>query len=72
MAAASPVYADLGPALPQRWVVAAKAREIALLAARAAEFAGTGPTADLALALRQFDAMRAVLGAGPEAGRADA
>ena len=62
MFATAPVYADLGPALLPRWVVEARAREIAALAARAAEFAGTGPTADLALALRQFDHIRAILG----------
>lgn len=58
------VQADLGPVLPPRAAVHDRARELQQLAARAAEFSGTGPTADLSLALRQFEAMRAVLGEG--------
>jgi len=54
--------ADLGPVLPSRFLVWSAARELRVLADRAIEFAGTGPTADLSLALRQFDTMRAVLG----------
>lgn len=60
--AARSTYADLGPVLPSRADVHHRARELQALAARAVEFSGGGPTADLALALRQFDAMRAVLG----------
>lgn len=67
---------DLGPVLPCKAEVWAKAREIGELAERAKEFAGTGPTADLALALRQLDSMRAILGGcegyGFEAFRGDA
>ena len=56
--------ADLGPALPPRLQVHAQAVELRVLADRAAEFSGTGPTRDLALALRQFERMRAILGGG--------
>lgn len=56
--------ANLGPVLPSRVAVATQARELEVLAKRAAEFAGTGPTADLGLALRQFESMRAILGDG--------
>jgi hypothetical protein len=45
-------------------LVHANACEVRALAVRAVEFAGTGPTADLALALRQFDRIRALLGDG--------
>jgi hypothetical protein len=62
--ASNPVQADLGPMLPRRSDVHSRARELQVLAARAVEFSGTGPTADLAVALRQFEAMRAVLGEG--------
>ena len=70
--AAHPVVADtsghgnaleeLGPILPPRGAVHAQALELLALAKRAEEFSGTGPTADLALALRQLDHMRAILG----------
>lgn len=53
---------ELGPGLPPKAQVWSQARELRALAERAMEFAGNGPTADLALALRQFDSMRAVLG----------
>lgn len=55
-------FADLGPVLPSRCAVHARARELQALAARAVEFSGTGPTADLSVALRQFETMRAILG----------
>lgn len=58
----SALQAELGPVLPPRSDVHHRARELQALAARAVEFSGCGPTADLQLALRQFDAMRAVLG----------
>lgn len=50
---------ELGPALPPAWLVAQQAREIGVLARRAAGFANEG---ELRLALRQFDSIRAVLG----------
>lgn len=53
-----------GPLLPSKAQVHAQARELAALADRAREFAGSGPTADLQLALKQFERMRAILGAG--------
>lgn len=53
---------ELGPVLPSKAAVFMQARELQALAARAVEFAGTGPTADLAAALQQFDSMRAILG----------
>lgn len=53
--------ADLGPDLPPRLQVHGKARELEALAKRAAEFSGTGPTRNLQLALKQFDAMRVIL-----------
>lgn len=53
---------DLGPALPPRAAVHAQAVELQALAARAVEFSGPGPTADLGLAVRQLERMRAVLG----------
>jgi hypothetical protein len=56
------VLADLGPVLPSRVAVHATAREMQALAQRAVEFSGTGTTADLVLALRQLDRMRAILG----------
>lgn len=56
--------ANIGPTLRPRLLVLQDARELAALAARAVEFAGTGPSADLALAERQFERMRAILGAG--------
>lgn len=59
---------DLGPVLPPRSDVHHRARELQALAARAAEFSGNGPTADLQLALRQFEHMRALLGEGPASG----
>lgn len=58
------VQGDLGPALPSRAGVLAMSRELVVLARRAEEFAGTGPTRDLAAALKQFDRMRAILGPG--------
>jgi hypothetical protein len=54
--------AEIGPVLPSRAVVRAMARELQVLAARAVEFSGSGPTADLQLALRQFERIRAILG----------
>jgi hypothetical protein len=56
------VVADLGPVLPSRASIHASARELQALADRAVEFSGTGRTADLALALKQFERMKAVLG----------
>ena len=56
------VSAELGPVLPSRLSVLMEARELETLAKRAVEFAGTGPTANLGLALKQFDRMRVVLG----------
>lgn len=53
---------ELGPVLPTKALVWSQARELRVLAERAMEFAGSGPTADLALALKQLDSMRAVLG----------
>ncbi len=53
--------ADLGPVLPSRASVEMLAREIQALAARAVEFAGNGPTAEYALALKQFERIRALL-----------
>lgn len=64
MSHVSPIMADIGPVLPPRAVVRDMARELQVLATRAVEFSGTGPTADLQAALRQLDAMRAVLGEG--------
>lgn len=61
---------DLGPVLPSRALVWTQARELRVLAERAIEFAGNGPTADLALALKQFDSMRAVLGCADRGGDA--
>lgn len=54
--------AELGPVLPSRLAVYERARELQALADRAVEFSGTGRTADLALALKQFERMKAVLG----------
>jgi hypothetical protein len=62
--AASASLADLGPVLPSRCAVHAQAVELVALAKRAEEFSGAGPTADLGLALRQFERMRAILGEG--------
>ena len=59
--ATAPLH-ELGPVLPSRCAVHAQAVELRALAARAEEFSSTGPTADLSLALRQFDHMRAILG----------
>lgn len=53
---------ELGPVLPSKGRVWSQAHELRALAERAMEFAGNGPSADLALALRQLDSMRAVLG----------
>ncbi len=58
---------DLGPVLPSRLAVLAQARELKALADRAVEFSGSGPTADLTLALAQLERMRAVLGVKEEA-----
>jgi len=59
---------EIGPVLPSRSSVMLQAVELRVLAARAVEFAGDGPTADLSAALVQFDRMRALLGPGPEPG----
>lgn len=58
--------ASIGPVLPSKAEVWTQARRIRHLAARAMEFAGKGPTSDLQLALKEMDAIRAVLGAGIE------
>lgn len=55
--------ASLGPVLPSKAVVWTRARQIRDHAARVMEFAGTGPTADLQLALKEMDAIRAIAGA---------
>lgn len=55
---------DLGPVLPARAMVHMQARELAELARRAVEFSGTGPTANLGVALGQLEQMRAILGEG--------
>lgn len=47
-----------------RGQVHAQARELEVLAKRAIEFSTPGPKADLTLALRQFEHMRAILGTG--------
>ncbi|AKM09863.1 hypothetical protein [Croceicoccus naphthovorans] len=57
----SPVVMDAGPILPSRAAVQRQARELRALADRMLEFSGHGPTADLSLAMRQADRMRAVL-----------
>jgi hypothetical protein len=65
MASAAPrseSMAELGPVLPPSRVVQAHARELKALAARALEFSSEGPCYDLALAVKQFAAMRALLG----------
>lgn len=59
-----PVLSDIGPVLPSRVAVHARALDLLDLARRAVEFSGTGRGADLALALRQLEHMRAVLGEG--------
>jgi hypothetical protein len=64
---ASPARSDTGPVLPPRSAIQAQARELKALAMRAEEFAGGGPTANLAAALLQFERMRAILGPAPEA-----
>jgi hypothetical protein len=53
---------DLGPVLPSPAMLRMKAREIGVLARRAEEFAGHGPTADLSAAIKQFDSIRALVG----------
>lgn len=55
-------YSEIGPTLQPRWIVQTKSRELKVLAERAMEFAGDGPTANLSVALAQFERMRAVLG----------
>ena len=62
------IHHEAGMILPSRVAVHCQARELLDLACRAVEFSGTGPTADLALALRQLDAMRAVLGEASSSG----
>jgi|EndMetStandDraft_4_1072995.scaffolds.fasta_scaffold2077018_2 hypothetical protein len=57
---------EIGPVLPSRAAVYARARELEQLARRAVEFAGKGPSADLGRAVKQFERMRAVLGDGDE------
>lgn len=57
--------ASLGPVLPSKAVVWTRARQIRDHAARVMEFAGTGPTADLQLALKEMDAIRAIAGTAP-------
>lgn len=58
--------ASIGPVLPSKAEVWSRARQIRHLAGRVMEFAGSGPTADLQLALKEMDAIRAVLGVGIE------
>jgi hypothetical protein len=65
--AASASLAELGPVLPSRCAVHAQAVEMVALAKRAVEFSGTWQTADLGLALKQFEHMRAILGPGAQA-----
>ncbi len=62
MEATSQSPAELGPVLPGKAATFMLARELEKHAARAREFAGDGPTADLSAALRELDAMRALLG----------
>lgn len=57
---------SLGPVLPSKAEVWNSARLIRHHAARVMEFAGEGPTADLQLALKEMDAIRAIAGAGIE------
>lgn len=59
----SGVFDEIGPVLVSRAALHAQARELLELAQRAVEFAGTGPTANRALAERQIERMRAVLAA---------
>jgi hypothetical protein len=57
---------EIGPVLPSRTAVYMRARALEQLARLAVEFAGTGPTADLGRAVKQFERMRAVLGNNDE------
>lgn len=63
---ASAVQHDLGPALPARGDVYAKARELRELAQLAAELSSTGPQCDVPRAAAYLDRARAIL--GPSAG----
>lgn len=60
----SGAQSELGPALPPRCEVYAKAVELQVLARRAIYFSCPGPKVDLPLALKQLDAARALLGEG--------
>lgn len=56
--------ASVGPVLPSKAEVWNRARQIRHHAARVMEFAGSGPTADLQLALKELDTIRAIAGPG--------
>lgn len=58
------IQSEIGPVLPSKASVRMQARELRVLADRAMEFAGNGPTADLRAALIQFERARALLGDG--------
>lgn len=58
---------DLGPSLPSRGSVHARARELLVLAQRAVEFSTPGPRCDLVLAQRQFDTIRGLVGEAGDA-----
>lgn len=57
------VLAELGPVLPPRGAVYSQAAEVLRLARLAAELTAHGGEIDIPRALRQFERIRAVLGA---------
>ena len=63
------VHQDIGPALPAAWQFVDRAKEIEILARRAAEFARPGPHQNLALAQRQFTAINQLTSKGEPDGR---
>jgi|GEM_PF-2630698 len=62
MASAVDVRAEAGPVLPSRSRVNFDARELVVLARRAAEFSTAGPGCNLSAALHELAQMRAILG----------
>lgn len=62
----SEAYQDIGPTALPRWRVYTLARELQFRAAKAAEFATSGPGCDVAKAQAEIDEIRAILGSDPE------